>query len=60
MTWVGAKCPVCGCVIPTFEVKAFAKGFLRRNVSLTVNGDATDWIVHLWSHRDERNQQWAR
>lgn len=53
MSWVGGQCPVCGAIIPTFEIKATAKGLFKRKVQVMVEGDATDWIVHLWSHREE-------
>lgn len=44
---------MCGAIIPTFEIKATAKGLFKRKVQVMVEGDATDWIVHLWSHREE-------
>lgn len=53
MTSVGAKCPVCGVIIPTFDVIATAKGLLRKHVEVTVIGDATDWVAHLWMHREQ-------
>jgi hypothetical protein len=29
-------------------------GFLARDVGVTVEGDATDYIAHMWSHESER------
>jgi hypothetical protein len=53
MTTVTAICPACGAVIPTFDVQAKAHGFWPRKVEVFVTGDATDWVVHLWQHREE-------
>jgi hypothetical protein len=36
--------------VPLFEVVVHVSGILRRDVGVTVNGDATDYIAHMWSH----------
>jgi hypothetical protein len=53
MTTVTAICPACGAVIPTFDVQAKAHGFWPRKVEVFITGDATDWVAHLWQHREE-------
>jgi hypothetical protein len=47
---VFAWCPICRCPVPLFEVVVHVSGILRRDVGVTVNGDATDYIAHMWSH----------
>ncbi len=52
MTWITATCPVCATVVPLFHIEAMARGWLRRDLSVTVTGDATDFIAHLWTHQE--------
>ena len=52
---VMARCPVCGVVVPMIEVQVERYGFLRRRVAVVVDGDATDFVAHLWSHREMVN-----
>ena len=51
---VFAWCPVCRCPLPLFMVHVNVSGFLARDVGVTVEGDATDYIAHMWSHESER------
>lgn len=48
---VAARCPVCGVVVPFARINVTTYGFLRRRVAAVVDGDATDFVAHLWSHR---------
>jgi hypothetical protein len=32
------------------EITVEATGLLRRRVDVMVNGDATDFIAHMWGH----------
>ena len=52
---ISAKCPVCGVVVPMLTVSAHRYGFLGRRVAVIVDGDATDFVAHLWLHRDQVN-----
>lgn len=51
---VAAACPVCKIIIPMFTVRVSQTGFLGRKVHVEVEGEATDWVAHLWSHNDLR------
>lgn len=44
-------CPVCGSMIPIFTVKIQHYGLFKLRTQVTIDGDATDWVAHLWSHR---------
>ena len=48
---VAAKCPVCGVIVPFADIHIKQYGFLRRRVAAVVDGDATDFVAHLWTHR---------
>ena len=50
---IAAKCPVCGVVVPFMDVSIERYGFLKRRVGIVLDGDATDFVVHLWSHRPD-------
>ena len=49
---VAAACPLCQAIIPIFQITVERYGFLKRRNRVTVDGDATDWVAHLWSHRE--------
>lgn len=49
---VAARCPVCGVIVPFAVVTVERYGFLKRRVAVIVEGDATDFVAHLWTHRD--------
>ena len=48
---VHGACPVCGVMIPIFTVTVQQYGLFRLRTQVTIDGDATDWVAHLWSHR---------
>lgn len=52
---VMARCPVCGVVVPMIEVRVERYGWLGRRVGIVVDGDATDFVAHLWQHREAVN-----
>lgn len=58
MTWVTACCPVCGVVVPMFQVLAYNRGRWRPDVQVQIVGDATDFVAHLWAHQ-QKGSQWA-
>ena len=49
---IAARCPVCGVIVPFAYVTVRQYGFLRRRVSVVLDGDATDFVAHLWTHRE--------
>jgi hypothetical protein len=49
---IAAKCPVCEAIIPMFTIEVERYGFLNLRARLTVDGDATDWVAHIWSHSE--------
>ncbi|HEY7823214.1 MAG TPA: hypothetical protein VIG24_10285 [Acidimicrobiia bacterium] len=51
---VAAACPVCKLIIPMFTVRLHQSGFLGRRIRVEVEGEATDWVAHMWSHNDVR------
>jgi hypothetical protein len=51
---VAAACPVCKIIIPMFTVRVRQSGFLGRKVHVDVEGEATDWVSHMWTHSDLR------
>ena len=50
-----AKCPVCGVVVPMIEVTVRRYGLFGRRTAVVVDGDATDFVAHLWLHRESVN-----
>ena len=48
---VAARCPVCGMIVPFMDVTVHRYGFLKRRVGIILDGDATDFVAHLWTHR---------
>jgi hypothetical protein len=55
---IAARCPVCGAILPIFTVTVDRHGFLGRHIRLTLDGDATDYVVHIWSH-ENKEKSWA-
>ncbi len=47
---ISAACPVCGTVVPIFSVEITQYGLLNRRTMVTIDGDATDWVSHIWTH----------
>jgi hypothetical protein len=54
---VMARCPVCGQLVPMFVVHVTTKGWWRKRVRLSISGDATDYVAHIWMHTTGRNTQ---
>lgn len=50
---VYAWCPYCRAPIPVLEITVELSGFVRRRCDVLVNGDATDYAAHIWSHQQE-------
>ena len=48
---VNAYCPICSAVIPIVTVTFHTKGRWRKTVTMTLDGDATDYVAHLWAHQ---------
>lgn len=55
---IAARCPICGAILPIFTVTAERHGFLSRHMRLTLEGDATDYVAHIWMHTD-KERSWA-
>lgn len=53
MSTVYARCPVCGDLIPTFEVRATRKGWFKPHIMMEITNDVTDWVAHMWAHRED-------
>lgn len=49
---VAFSCPVCGTIVPMFTVTVIRYGFLWRRSGVVIDGDATDLVAHLWTHRN--------
>ena len=47
---ISAACPLCGAVVPIFSVEITYYGLLNRRTMVTIDGDATDWVSHIWTH----------
>jgi len=52
---VNAFCPLCKCLIPVVFLKVRTTGWWRKQVDVIVEGDATDYISHMWSHQQGMN-----
>lgn len=57
MIWEGhatkpiyAWCPYCRAPVPVLEITVEVTGLLRRRVEVMLDGDATDFIAHMWAH----------
>jgi hypothetical protein len=48
---VTAFCPLCHAVLPIVTVTFTIKGRWRKQVTMVLDGDATDYVAHLWSHQ---------
>ena len=49
---VAARCPICRVILPLFTVVIERHGFLGRHIRLTLDGDATDYVAHIWQHQE--------
>jgi len=48
---ITANCPVCGVSIPIVFVKITTTGWWRKFVQFEIDGDATDYVAHMWAHQ---------
>lgn len=48
---VTAYCPACHSVIPIVTVTITIVGRWRKRVQMRLDGDATDYVAHLWAHQ---------
>jgi hypothetical protein len=46
-------CPMCGCLVPFAEIKAVTTRWWKPRIDVTVEGDATDYVTHMWQHQEE-------
>ena len=48
---VTAFCPLCQTLIPIVNITFIKKSWLHKNVKIEIDGDATDYITHMWAHQ---------
>jgi len=48
--YLHACCPVCTEQIPVLTVTVETRGFWKRRHEVFVEGDASDYVLHLWLH----------
>jgi hypothetical protein len=48
---VTAYCPACHTLIPIVTVTFITQGRWRQRVKMELDGDATDYVAHLWAHQ---------
>lgn len=53
---INGRCPICMNPVPIFTIEIEKAGRWKRNLNVTITGDATDWIAHIWSHQQEVRQ----
>lgn len=51
---IPGMCPICGEVVPLFTVTPVLHGWWHRRVYLIVNADASDYVLHMWTHGNEK------
>lgn len=51
---IATKCPICDAILPIFSVTLQRHGFLGRHTRLLLDGDATDYVAHMWQHSQEK------
>ena len=51
-----ARCPVCGVMVPFAYARVKVSGRWRKRYTVVVDGDGTDFVAHLWSHRGPQYQ----
>lgn len=44
------RCPMCQVTVPVAVVTASRLSWFKPIVNVTVEGDATDYITHMWAH----------
>lgn len=45
------RCPICRASVPIAQVVATRGPWFKPNVEVTVDGDATDYVAHMWAHQ---------
>ena len=45
-----ATCPQCQTTIPMVTVTFITTGRWRKRVHMELDGDATDYVTHVWAH----------
>ena len=45
-----ATCPECKTMIPMVTVTFITTGRWRKRVQMELDGDATDYVAHVWAH----------
>lgn len=48
---ITAYCPACHAIIPIVTITFTTKGWWRKTVEMEIDGDATDYVTHLWAHQ---------
>jgi hypothetical protein len=48
------QCPMCSDTVPLAEITATRTGWWKPNIEVTVEGDATDYVAHMWAHQQRR------
>ena len=48
---VTAYCPACHCLIPIVTITFITRWRWSKRVNMMMEGDATDYIAHLWAHQ---------
>jgi len=46
-------CPLCGDLVPFAEITTTTTGWWKPWINVTVEGDATDYVTHMWQHQGE-------
>jgi hypothetical protein len=47
---VTAYCPECQALIPIVTITFITQGRWHKRVEMQLDGDATDYVAHLWAH----------
>ena len=47
------QCPLCQDCIPLVQITATRTKWWKANLLVEVEGDATDYVAHMWAH-DQR------
>jgi hypothetical protein len=50
---VYAFCPYCKTPVPVLTVTVEVSGWIRRRCDVLVNGDASDFVAHMWMHEQQ-------
>jgi hypothetical protein len=47
-------CPICRDSVPIAEITATRTGRWTPRIEVIVEGDATDYVIHMWAHDQRR------